>query len=59
MDAGRVRTRSPGVATFNIVGPCRPAGVNVGESNNIENGTSAARGPHLRAFPEGARHGGA
>ncbi len=33
------RTRFPGVATFNIVGPEYPADVNGGESNNIEDGT--------------------
>jgi len=33
------RTRFPGVATFNIVGPEYPAEVKGGEPNNIEDGT--------------------
>jgi len=47
-----LRAPFPRGATFIIVGPTHPAYVNVRESNNIEDGTSAARGPfphkHLR-----------
>jgi hypothetical protein len=44
----RFRTFFPRGATLNIVGPDCLAEVTVLESNNIENGTSAARGsfPH-------------
>ena len=46
--AGRIRA-FPGGATFNIVGPDHPGDVDGRASNNIENGTSAARDPiHLR-----------
>jgi hypothetical protein len=37
------RTRIPRGATFNIVCPNQPADVDVQVSNNVENGTSAAR----------------
>jgi hypothetical protein len=39
----RIRTRFPSGATFNIVGPRVPADVDDRVSNNIENGTFAAR----------------
>ncbi len=42
--AGRFRTFFPRGATFNIVGPKNPADVDGRVSNNIENGTSTARG---------------
>jgi hypothetical protein len=45
------RTRFPGGATFNIVGLRRFADGDVHESNNVENGTSAARGTFLSALP--------
>jgi hypothetical protein len=41
--------RFPRGATFNIVGLNRLSDVNVRVSNNIENGTSAARGSFPRA----------
>ena len=43
--AARISALFPRGATFNIVGPIDPADVDVRVSNNIENGTSAARGP--------------
>ena len=44
--------RFPGGATFIIVGPHHPADVDDRESNNIEDGTSAAHGPFPHALPE-------
>jgi hypothetical protein len=41
--AARISTRFPGGATFNIVGPKPAADWDARASNNIENGTSAAR----------------
>jgi hypothetical protein len=43
--AARIRTRPPRGATLNIVGLHRPIDVEARVSNNVENGTSAARGP--------------
>jgi hypothetical protein len=43
--------RFPGGATFIIVGPHHPADVDDRESNNIEDGTSAARDPSLSEHP--------
>jgi len=37
--AGRISTRFPGVATFNIVGPGVPADFEADGSNNVEDGT--------------------
>jgi hypothetical protein len=52
LNAARIRARFPGEATFNIVGPRRLADRIFRASNNIENGTSAARGPLPRILPE-------
>jgi hypothetical protein len=46
-------TAFPGGATLNIVGPRHPAYVDVRVSNNVENGTSAARGSFPNAYPKG------
>ncbi len=44
----RIRTRFPRGATLNIVGSQNPADLDARVSNNIESGTSAARG-YLRS----------
>jgi len=49
---GRIRALFPRGATFNIVGPKHAAYVDDRVPNNIENGTSAARGPYQQALPE-------
>ncbi len=49
--ATRIPTRFPRGATFNIVGPNHLAYVDVRLSNNIENGTSAARGSYPHDLP--------
>jgi len=46
------RTLSPRGATFNIVGPKNPAGMDGRVSSNIENVTSSARGSYQHALPE-------
>lgn len=43
--------RFPGEATFNIVGPQQTTDRDIGESNNIENGTPAARGSYPKEDP--------
>jgi len=45
------RTIFPRGATFNIVGPHHPASMNIHVPNNIENGTSTARGPFQHCHP--------
>ncbi len=49
--AARFRTRFPGGATLNIVGPRLPADVDDRAPNNVENGTAAARGTFPHALP--------
>jgi hypothetical protein len=53
--AARISARFPGGATFNIVGPRRLADFDVGVSNNVENGTAAARGFALRGHSNASR----
>ncbi len=45
-------------ATFNIVCPSHRADMNARESNNIENGTSTARGSYPHALEEEPPSGG-
>jgi hypothetical protein len=45
------RTRFPRGATFIIVRPNLPADLVAGETNNVESGTSAARGTYQQALP--------
>ena len=52
VDAGRIRTRFPRGATLNIVGPHHLADRDTRGSNNVESGTSTARGTYQDAFPE-------
>ena len=46
-------SRFPREATFNIVGSYRPGNVDIRVSNNVENGTSAARLHHLAKILRG------
>ena len=56
--APRISTRFPGGATFNIVGPRRLADRDDLESNNIENGTSAARESNNSEYSSASRRQG-
>jgi hypothetical protein len=51
MDVTRFRTALPRGATLNIVGSHHFADADIRESNNVENGTSAARGSFPQAPP--------